>query len=110
MYCRNAPPDVRTRVKFGTAVTNFLAGNLSARGWTEMSLSSERVPLDSSTLVAAAYDYHRGQLQLDFHDATHYIYFSVPSAIFAELIQAHSAGTFFNRYIRGHFPYAKRQP
>jgi KTSC domain-containing protein len=72
-----------------------------------MSLPSERVPLDSSTLVAATYDHHRGQLQLDFHNGARYIYSSVSAAIFAELIQAHSKGKFFNRYIRGHFPYAK---
>ncbi len=67
----------------------------------------ERVGLASTSLAAAAYDDHRRQLQLDFRDGSRYVFFSVTVELYRHLLCAPSKGSFFNRYIRGHFPYAK---
>lgn len=66
-----------------------------------------RVRLDSTSLAAATYDDHRGQLQLDFRDGACYAYSGVSPKLFHDLLCATSKGSFFNRYIRGRFPYAK---
>jgi len=66
-----------------------------------------RVSLDSSTLAAVAYDDRRGELPLDFHDGARYAYSGVAPELFRDLLCATSKGFFFNRYIRGRFPYAK---
>lgn len=66
-----------------------------------------RVSLDSTTLAGAVYDSCRGELQLDFRDGARYAYSGVAPELFRELLSATSKGFFFNRYIRGRFPYAK---
>jgi hypothetical protein len=63
--------------------------------------------LESTTLAAAAYDDGCGQLQLDFRDGTRYVYSGVGPDLYRGLLSAVSKGSFFNRHIRGHFPYAK---
>ncbi len=65
------------------------------------------VSLDSTTLAAVVYHDCRGELQLDFRDGARYAYSGVAPELFRNLLCATSKGTFFNRYIRGHFPYAK---
>ena len=69
--------------------------------------TSGRVSLDSTTLTAVAYDDRRGELQLDFFDAARYVYSGVAPELFRDLLNASSKGSFFNRYIRGRFPYSK---
>ena len=54
--------------------------------------------LESTTLAAA---------QLDFRDGTRYVYSGVGPDLYRGLLSAVSKGSFFNRHIRGHFPYAK---
>lgn len=66
-----------------------------------------RVSLDSTTLAAVAYDHHRGELQLDFRDGARYAYSGIAPELFRDLLCATSKGYFFNRYIRGRFPYGK---
>jgi hypothetical protein len=68
-----------------------------------------RVILDSAILAAVAYDDSSKQLELDFSDGTRYVYSGVAATIYRDLLGAVSKGTFFNRYIRNHFPYAKSQ-
>ena len=72
--------------------------------------TSGRVSLDSTTLTAVAYDERRDELQLDFHDGARYGYSGVAPEMFRDLLCATSKGSFFNRYIRGHFPYGKLPP
>ena len=60
----------------------------------------------STTLVAVAYDGHRDLLQLHFRDGTIYHYFGVPAHTHQQLLAADSKGAYFNRRIRGQFPYA----
>jgi len=69
-----------------------------------------RVSLDSTTLVATVYDDSRETLQLDFRDGTRYEYTGIAPNLYRELLCAASHGSFFNRHIRGHFPYAKIVP
>lgn len=66
-----------------------------------------RLPLGSTTLTAAAYDDSTEQLALDFSDGTRYVYSGVAISLYHDLLAAVSKGTFFNRFIRNRFPYAK---
>jgi len=66
-----------------------------------------RVSLDSTTLAAAAYEGGGEKLQLDFRDGTRYEYSGVAPGLYRALLRATSKGSFFNRYIRGRFHYAK---
>jgi len=68
--------------------------------------TEERASLDSTTLAAATYD-GRGRLELDFRDGTRYTYSGVTPDMYRDLLGADSKGSFFNRHIRGRFPYVK---
>lgn len=62
--------------------------------------------VESTTLLAFAYDDDRGILQLEFRTRAIYHYYGVPAAIYEALQGAPSKGGYFNRVIRGRFPYA----
>lgn len=66
-----------------------------------------RVRLASTTVTAAAYSDSSRQLELEFGDGTRYVYSGVTERLYRNLLHAVSKGTFFNQYIRGHFPYVK---
>jgi hypothetical protein len=61
--------------------------------------------VESSTLAALAYNDARQMLQLEFRSRAIYQYFGVPAAVHEALLRAPSKGSYFNRVIRGHFPY-----
>jgi hypothetical protein len=63
------------------------------------------VAVESTTLATVGYDDARELLQLEFCSRAVYHYFGVPAAVHAALLSAASKGGFFNRAIRGHFPY-----
>lgn len=63
------------------------------------------VRVESTTLRALAYDDGRGILQLEFCTRAIYHYFGVPAAVYEGLLGAPSKGGYFNRAIRGRFPY-----
>ena len=67
----------------------------------------DRIRLDSTPLAAVAYDDRHGELKLDFRDGARYTFSGVAPELFRNLLRATSKGSFFNRYIRGRFPYAK---
>jgi len=73
-------------------------------------ITSASVRLDSTTLAAATYDGHRETLQLDFRDGTRYLYSGIAPTLYRELLGTASKGSFFNRHLRGHFPYVKIPP
>jgi hypothetical protein len=75
-----------------------------------MTTATGRVRLDSTTLTAAAYDDSHARMELDFHDGTRYVYSGVPPNLYRDFLCAPSQGIFFNRHIRGRFPYTKRAP
>lgn len=64
------------------------------------------VRVESTTLRAVAYDGGRGVLQLEFCSRAVYRYYGVPAAVYEALLGASSKGNYFNRVIRGRFPYA----
>ena len=62
--------------------------------------------VESSTLATVAYDDARELLQLQFRSRATYQYFGVPATVHAALLCAPSKGSYFNRVIRGRFPYS----
>ena len=62
--------------------------------------------VESTTLVMVAYDEARELLQLEFRSRAIYQYFCVPATVHAALLRAPSKGSYFNRVIRGRFPYS----
>jgi hypothetical protein len=62
--------------------------------------------VESTTLATVAYDAAMEILQLEFRSRAIYQYFGVPAAVRAALLRAPSAGSYFNRVIRGCFPYS----
>ena len=62
--------------------------------------------VESTTLATVAYDNARGLLQLEFRSRAIYQYFGVPAAVHEGLLDAPSKGSYFNRFIRGRYPYS----
>jgi len=62
--------------------------------------------VESTTLATVAYDDARELLQLEFRSRAIYQYFGIPLAVHAALLRAPSKGSYFNRVIRGRFPYS----
>lgn len=62
--------------------------------------------VESTTLATVAYDEARGLLQLEFCSRAMYQYFGVPAAVHEGLLAASSKGGYFNRFIRGRYPYS----
>jgi hypothetical protein len=63
------------------------------------------VAVESTTFATVGYDHAQELLQLEFCSRAVYHYFGVPCAVHAALLCAPSKGSYFNRTIRGHFPY-----
>jgi hypothetical protein len=61
--------------------------------------------VESTTLTKVSYDEARELLQLEFCSRAVYQYFSVPAAVHQSLLDASSKGRYFNRAIRGRFPF-----
>jgi hypothetical protein len=62
--------------------------------------------VESTTLATVAYDDARELLQLEFCNRAVYQYYGVPAEVHAALLRAPSKGNYFNRVIRGRFPYS----
>lgn len=65
-----------------------------------------RIPVHSSLLASIAYS-ALATLDLEFRSGALYRYFTVPRALFQQLMAAESKGAFFNRNIRNRFPYKR---
>lgn len=68
------------------------------------------VAVESSTIASVGYDLTRRLLQLEFCSRAIYHYFGVPVGIHEALLEAPSKGSYFNRAIRGRFPYCRLVP
>jgi len=66
--------------------------------------------VESTTLATVAYDEARNLLQLEFCSHAIYQYLGVPSIVHQALLGASSKGSYFNRVIRGRFPYQRVSP
>jgi hypothetical protein len=62
-------------------------------------------PVESTTLSTVAYDPAGQLLRLEFRSRAVYCYCDVPSAVYQDLMEADSKGSYFNRNIRGRFRY-----
>jgi hypothetical protein len=61
--------------------------------------------VESTTLATVAYDDAQELLQLEFRSRAVYQYYGVPAPVCEALLRAPSKGSYFNRAIRGRFPY-----
>jgi hypothetical protein len=61
--------------------------------------------VESSTLTTVAYDPADRMLQLEFRSGGVYCYLGVPPGVYRDLMAANSNGAYFNRNIRGRFPF-----
>ena len=68
------------------------------------------VAVESSTIASVGYDLTRELLQLEFCRRAIYHYFGVPISVHQALLEAPSKGSYFNRAIRGRFPYCRLVP
>ena len=59
----------------------------------------------STTLATVGYDEAGELLQLEFCSRAVYLYFGVPAVVHQALLGARSKGRYFNRTIRGQFPF-----
>ena len=64
----------------------------------------------STTLATVVYDEAREVLQLEFRSRALYQYRGVPRAVHEALLAAPSKGRYFNRAIRGRFPFRRISP
>ena len=61
--------------------------------------------VESTTLATVGYDEVQKALQLEFRSGAIYRYSGVPAGVHKELLNAASKGSYFNKVIRGRFPY-----
>ena len=64
--------------------------------------------VESTTLDTVGYDHATQLLRLQFHSHAVYDYPGVPVDVYESLLSAPSKGAYFNRNIRGRFPFQKR--
>jgi KTSC domain len=57
----------------------------------------KRVQLDSAAIAAVTYDERRHALEVEFQDGDIYRYAHVPEFVYEALLNAESAGAFWNR-------------
>lgn len=65
--------------------------------------------VESTTLGSASHDAQATVLELQFRNGAVYQYFGVPPRIYSDLLRADSKGGYFNRNIRGKYPYQRIQ-
>jgi hypothetical protein len=57
--------------------------------------------LESSNLRRCSYDIETGTLQIQFNSGKVYTYNGVPASVYNGLLEASSAGQYFNKEIKG---------
>ena len=67
----------------------------------------EHVALRSRDIAIVGYDSESGTLEIAFRRGGVYRYSEVPEGVYTDLMMAPSHGIFFERKIRGFFPYTK---
>jgi hypothetical protein len=61
--------------------------------------------VSSSNLASVGYDGTISVLEVEFHSGAVYQYFDVPEQHYTGLINAPSAGQYFNAHVKGHYAY-----
>jgi lysyl-tRNA synthetase class 2 len=67
---------------------------------------AQRVRLDSSAIEAVRYDQNKQTLDVEFREGDSYRYMHVPKFVYRELLNAESAGAFWNA-VKDQFKYVK---
>lgn len=65
------------------------------------------VAVESTTLSTVTYDSDHEVLEVEFCDRSVYRYFGIPNKVHGAFMTAASKGRYFNRNIRGRFPYVR---
>jgi hypothetical protein len=65
----------------------------------------EMISVASSNVGEVGYDAGDQALQVRYLNNRTYVYSGVPEAIFQELLNAPSKGSFLNRVVKGSYPY-----
>lgn len=74
-------------------------------------MSRLHTPVQSSLLASASYQAEKSVLDLKFRrGGITYRYFSVSFDLYTHLLNVESKGSYFNRHIRGRFPYQRLGP
>lgn len=63
----------------------------------------EMVPISSSAISAAGYDLNTATMEIVFTNGGSYTFCGVPPDVFEGLVNAASAGTYYNQVIRDNF-------
>ena len=66
-----------------------------------------RQPVSSSNIRAIGYDSESNMLEIEFRSGGVYQYFGVPEPIYNELMHASSHGSYFHRYVKDRYRWAK---
>jgi KTSC domain len=67
----------------------------------------QRAFVESTTLRSAGHDPKSAILELQFRSGAVYRYFLVPQRVYRDLMGSPSKGGYFNRNIRGRYPYQR---
>ena len=68
----------------------------------------ERIPVQSSNLASVGYESGTSTLEIEFLSGSIYQYFGVPQAVYEDLMNASSKGSYFYHQIRdAGYSYAK---
>jgi hypothetical protein len=67
----------------------------------------ERQRVASSNIRSVGYDPDAQVLEIEFQDGAVYQYSGVPSAVYAGLLSAGSAGRYSHAHIKGRYPHRK---
>lgn len=67
----------------------------------------KRKPVESSMIQSVGYDKSKQVLELEFTSRHMYQYFDVPAALYKELMEASSHGSYFNANIKDAYDFAK---
>ncbi|MBU0712967.1 KTSC domain-containing protein [bacterium] len=68
----------------------------------------EMIFIDSSNIEAIGYDVDTQELHIQFLSGGYYIYNNVPRAIYDDLMNASSKGSFLNREVKGIYQFTKQ--
>jgi KTSC domain-containing protein len=61
------------------------------------------ININSSAINAIGYDENSNHLRIEFSHGNTYDYYNVPKEIFEGLLNASSAGSYYNQYIKDKF-------
>ncbi len=65
-----------------------------------------RTPVDSSSIASVGHS-PQAELDVEFRSGAVYRYYAVPRVVLDGFLAAESKGVYFNRHIKGHYPYER---